>query len=85
VASGEHRPAALSHRFRRREIALASGGKLLLKPDGSIVEFDSEGAESATWLRADPAWADHAIRFGLKPQSETVVPDGVRQRAPKVI
>jgi hypothetical protein len=85
VASGEHRPGAQSHRFRRREVALTEGGKLLLKPDGSISQIDAEGNASATWLRGDPDWARHAIRFGIQPQNETVVPPGLRERAAKVI
>jgi hypothetical protein len=85
VASGEHRPAVQSHRFRRREVKLAEGGKLVLKPDGSIEQIDAEGKATGIWLRDNPDWARHAIRFGLQPQSETVVPPGLRQRAAKVI
>lgn len=85
MASGEHRPTAQSHRFRRREVALADGGKLVLKSDGSIDQVDAEGQPTGTWLRGDPDWARHAIRFGLQPQGETVVPPGLRQRAAKVI
>ncbi len=63
-------------RFRRHELKLADGGTLTLRTDGSIVQADPLGAPSQTWLPGDPAWASQAIRFGLHPQAQTVVPQG---------
>jgi hypothetical protein len=71
-------PAAVSHgrRFKRRELDLGEGAKLVLGADGSISQVDAAGASTHTWVPADPEWASHAIRFGLFPQDATVAPSG---------
>lgn len=65
-----------ARRFRRHELKLADGGTLTLRTDGTIVQADPLGASTQTWPPGDPAWASQAIRFGLQPQAETVVPQG---------
>jgi hypothetical protein len=70
-------------RYKRREIGLAEGGKLILHPDGSISLLDGAGATSGAWSPGDPDWAGHAIRFGLQPQAETVAPHGRRAADPR--
>jgi len=70
-------------RYKRREIGLAEGGKLILQPDGSISLVDGAGAASGAWAPGDPDWAGHAIRFGLQPQAETVAPHGRRAADPR--
>jgi hypothetical protein len=70
-------------RYRRHVIELADGGSLVLGVDGSIVRTDAEGATTHTWAPDDPAWADQAIRFGLRPQVPTVTPQGRRVAGPK--
>jgi hypothetical protein len=70
-------------RYKRREIELAEGGKLMLHPDGSISLLDGSGATSGTWAPGDPDWPGHAIRFGLQPQAETVAPHGRRAADPR--
>jgi hypothetical protein len=66
------------HAFRRRELDLPDGGKLILHPDGSIAQLDGAGAAVAGWTTADAEWAGHAIRFGVLPQPATVTPPGSR-------
>ena len=69
-------PAAHGRRFKRRELQLAEGGKLVLGADGSITQLDADGKPTETWAPSDPDWARHAIRFGLYPQDATVPPTG---------
>ncbi len=69
-------PAAHGRRYKRRELQLADGGRLVLNPDGSIAQLDGEGAEAHAWAPSDPDWASRAIRFGLYPQDATVPPTG---------
>ena len=69
-------PAAHGRRFKRRELQLADGGRLVLDADGSIAQLDGDGNQTHAWEPADPEWARHAIRFGLYPQDATVPPTG---------
>jgi hypothetical protein len=69
-------PAAHGRRFKRREVTLADGGRLVLNADGSITQLDVDGTPTSTWVPADTDWASHAIRFGLYPQDATVPPTG---------
>jgi hypothetical protein len=66
------------HAFRRRELALPDGGKLILHPDGAISEVDGAGATVAGWATGDAEWARHAIRFGVLPQAPTIAPPDSR-------
>lgn len=61
-------------RFRRHELELADGGRLVLDTDGSIVRTDALGTRTHAWTPDDPEWPDQAIRFGLHPQASTVAP-----------
>lgn len=70
--------APRSGRFRRHEIELADGGKLVLHGDGSIDHVDDGGATARSWAPDDPEWPDLAIRFGLHPQAPTITPQGRR-------
>jgi len=63
-------------KYKRHEIPLADGGRLVLEADGSIVRLDGAGATSQTWPPEDPDWARHALRFGVRPQSPTAMPLG---------
>jgi hypothetical protein len=69
-------PAAHGRRYKRRELQLAEGGKLVLGADGSIAQHEADGTLAHTWAPDDPEWARHAIRFGLYPQDATVPPTG---------
>ena len=72
------RVVAPGRRFKRREIELAEGGKLVLHTDGSISQADGQGAVVRTWGAEDPDWPRHAIRFGLVPQPDTETPPDTR-------
>jgi hypothetical protein len=70
-------------RFRRHELELADGGRLVLGVDGSIDRMDALGSKTHSWTTDDPEWPDQAIRFGLHPQAPTVTPQGRRVQGPK--
>ncbi len=71
------KPSSLAHRhrYKRHEIALAEGGKLVMDSDGSIVRLDGSGKAAQTWQPDDPEWERHALRFGVRPVNRTVAPD----------
>ncbi len=75
-------PSPRRRRYRRHELDLADGEKLVLRTDGTIEHRGADGAVTRTWAPEDPAWPDQAIRFGLRPESTTVKPDGHRGRGP---
>jgi hypothetical protein len=78
-ASGRHGTSARSGtaaRFRPRRLAIANGETLVLGGDGTIERRDPAGATLARWLVDDPAWADHALRFGVRTSPVTVAPHG---------
>jgi hypothetical protein len=82
-AAQNGRPTAgPARRFKRRELELAAG-KLVLRGDGSIVQFGTDGTTTHTWATDDPEWAGHAIRFGLRPQPDTVAPHHGGTRGPR--
>ena len=80
---GRPRPTAQGSRFRRRQIELADGGKLVLHGNGSISQTDSAGETARQWAIDDPDWARYAIRFGLQTQPDTVVPESRRDAEPR--
>jgi len=66
--------APRGRRFKRHELELADGGKLVLGVDGSISHVHEDGTSAQSWTPDDPEWPDQAIRFGLHPQVPTVRP-----------
>jgi hypothetical protein len=80
---GKRNRAGSPGRYRRREIELAEGGKLILHTDGSIGQVDGGGETVATWSPSDAEWPRHAIRFGLVPQPATETPPDTRMRVPR--
>lgn len=70
-------------RFRRHELGLADGGRLVLHADGRIDRVDEHGSTARSWAPDDPEWPDQAIRFGLHPQAPTITPQGRRVQATK--
>jgi hypothetical protein len=82
--AGEHKRAgSAGRRFRRHELELAEGGKLVLHTDGSISQVDGQGQDVAKWAVDDPDWPRHAIRFGLLPQPSTTTPPDAREGGPR--
>lgn len=77
------RAAARGRRFKPHEIELADGGRLVLAVDGSIRHMDVHGSTMHSWGLEDPTWPDQAIRFGLRPQTPTVTPQGRRVQGTK--
>jgi len=72
----EKAPAPRTRRYRRREIALPGGEKLVMFVDGTLTRLGADGNREHTWAPGDPEWSRLAIRFGLRVQSETVTPPG---------
>ena len=68
--------AARGGRFKPHALGLADGGQLVLGADGSIDRLDDSGSTVERWAPDDPDWPDQAIRFGLRPQAQTVRPQG---------
>jgi len=85
VAPGKTRskPAPSTRRFRRHQLDLAEGGKLVLQGDGSIIQTDAAGETVHRWAIGETDWERYAIRFGLQPQPETVVPESRRDAEPR--
>lgn len=75
--------AAHGRHYKRREVALAEGGRLVLHGDGSISRIDAAGETIGTWATDDPDWARHGIRFGLRQEAVTVAPHGRRAADPR--
>lgn len=73
AGASDKRPAG-ARRFKRREIELAEGGKLVLGVDGSIMQTDATGETVGSWKTGDDGWERHAIRFGVLPQTPTAPP-----------
>ena len=63
-------------RFRSKGLPIADGGSLVLRGDGTIERRDAAGATVERLTAGDPAWADLAIRFGVRASPATVVPRG---------
>jgi len=70
--------ARRGRRFKRHELELADGSRLVLGVEGSIDHVDAQGSTMQSWTPDDPDWPDQAIRFGLHPQAPTVTPQGRR-------
>ncbi len=85
AGSQRARPRSQGRRFKRREVELAEGGKLVLHTDGSIGQLDSQGEAVQAWAMGDPDWPRHAIRFGLLPQPSTTVPPDARVKGAKTL
>ena len=76
-------PAQRGRRYKRHELELADGGRLVLGVDGRIDHLDALGSTTGSWLPDDAGWPDQAIRFGLRPQAPTVTPPGRRVQGTK--
>lgn len=79
AAKSGSRPGSDGRRYRRHEITLADGGRLALHPNGSIDHVAEDGSVVESWDPGHPEWAQHALRFGIRPQAVTVAP---RPRGP---
>lgn len=77
-------PSRQGRRFKRRELMLGDGDRLVLDGTGLITWIVRDGTTKQTWAPDDPEWPSHAIRFGLQPPVATPNPHGrdVRQERP---
>jgi hypothetical protein len=62
--------------YKRRELATADGGALVLRTDGTIDLLAADRTIVQSWDPGDPEWGDHAFRFGIRVQERTVAPRG---------
>jgi len=65
-----------TRRYRRRELATADGGGLVLRTDGTIDLLAADRTIVQSWNPDDPEWGAHAFRFGIRVQERTVAPRG---------
>ncbi len=63
-------------RYRRRELALADGARLVLTSEGTIARVSGAGTRERAWAVDDPEWPRLAHRFGIHRGSPTVAPTG---------
>jgi len=79
VTSGPERSATKkppTRHYKRRELATADGGALVLRTDGTIDLLGTDRAVVQSWNPEDPEWGGHAFRFGIRVQERTVPPRG---------
>jgi hypothetical protein len=63
-------------RYRPRRLTVGDDEVLALLGDGAIEHRDAAGTLLARWTPGEPAWPDHAVRFGLQASATTVPPRG---------
>jgi hypothetical protein len=80
----KHRTAARGQQFRRHELELPEGDRLVLHADGSIEQLDAAAEIVSKWAPDDPDWPRHAIRFGLFRRPGTVAPPDARERGSRL-
>lgn len=66
-------------RFKRRELTLPDGDRLVVEADGSIDRVAPDGTTSHSWAPDDADWPRQAIRFGLHIETTTASPHGRRR------
>jgi hypothetical protein len=69
-------PVVRGRRYKRHALELADGTRLVLEADGTIEHLAADGSRTRSWMPDDPEWSGQAIRFGLRPQAQTVAPHG---------
>ncbi len=65
-----------TRQYKRRELATADGGALVLRTDGTIDLLAADRTVVESWKPEDPEWGVHAFRFGIRVQERTVAPRG---------
>ena len=65
-----------SRQYKRRELATADGGMLVLLSDGTIELLAADRTVAQSWKREDAEWGAHAFRFGIRVQERTIAPRG---------
>lgn len=62
--------------YKRRELATADGGRLVLRTDGTIDLQSVDGTVAQSWGPEDAEWGTYAFRFGIRVQRRTMAPRG---------
>jgi hypothetical protein len=62
--------------YKRRELATADGGRLVLHADGTIDLLAADRTVARTWKPDEDDWGAHAFRFGIRVQQRTIAPRG---------
>jgi hypothetical protein len=62
--------------YKRRELATADGGTIVLRTDGTIDLLAADLTVVQSWNPEDPEWGAHAFRFGIRVQERTIAPRG---------
>ena len=62
--------------YKRRELATADGGRLVLRTDGTIDLLSVDGTVAQSWGSEDAEWGTYAFRFGIRVQARTMAPRG---------
>ena len=62
--------------YKRRELATADGGRLVLRTDGTIELLAADGTVTQSWGPEEAEWGTYAFRFGIRLQARTMAPRG---------
>lgn len=62
--------------YKRRELATADGGRLVLRTDGTIELLAADRKVAQSWGPEDAEWGTYAFRFGIRLQARTTTPRG---------
>jgi hypothetical protein len=62
--------------YKRRELATADGGVLVLRTDGTIDLLAADRTITHSWGPEDAEWGTYAFRFGIRVQARTMAPRG---------
>jgi hypothetical protein len=62
--------------YKRRELATAEGGTIVLRTDGTIDLLAADHTVVQSWNPEDSEWGAHAFRFGIRVQERTIAPRG---------
>lgn len=62
--------------YKRRELATADGGWLVLRTDGTIDLLAADRTVAQSWGPEDAEWGTYAFRFGIRVQARTMAPRG---------
>jgi len=65
-----------SRHYKRRELATADGGTLVLRTDGTIDLLAADRTVVQSWGSEEAEWGAHAFRFGIRVQERTIAPRG---------
>ena len=68
-------PSPVRH-YKRPELAIPDGGRLVLRTDGTIELLAADGTVTQSWGPEEAEWGTYAFRFGIRLQARTMAPRG---------